>query len=531
MKPTPQLIALSALLLGACSPSGTGTPARNADTVVIGVLSDLGSWNPYLAEDADDEEILSLVYPSLAVEQPDYRQHPPSFEPALAESWDFSEDGLGLTFRLREDARWSDGVPVTAADLLFSWRVQTSEELGWAWGDITDAIADVEAIDDHTVRYTFTHRYPYQLMDVNDGPIVPAHAWGDIPFDRWQDIDWFGHVLSAGPFLPTAHTPQQELVLERNPLATDRDRPRLRRLVFRIVPSAPNLFTQLRSGTVDLVAGIQPADAASLRSAPDVELTVFADRSYTHVCWNLDRPPLTDRRVRRALAMAVDLGAIIEVVYDGFAVPSAGPVLSSMWAFDRELEPVPFDAEGAKRLLADAGWEDHDGNGTLDRDGTDLSFELLAPAESETRQDVALMIERDLARIGVTVTPRFVEWGALQAVMDSGEFDALVNAWVEPTQVDLSGVWHSAPPGEPTFNFGHYANPEVDRLLEQVDAAPTFADQKPLLDRIQQLIAADQPYLFLVENTRLVGHSARLRGADINAASTFFNITEWEISE
>jgi peptide/nickel transport system substrate-binding protein len=279
------------------------------------------------------------------------------------------------------------------------------------------------------------------------------------------------------------------------------------------------------------VAGIQPADAASLRSAPDVELTVFADRSYTHVCWNLDRPPLTDRRVRRALAMAVDLGAIIEVVYDGFAVPSAGPVLSSMWAFDRELEPVPFDAEGAKRLLADAGWEDHDGNGTLDRDGTDLSFELLAPAESETRQDVALMIERDLARIGVTVTPRFVEWGALQAVMASGEFDALVNAWVEPTQVDLSGVWHSAPPGEPTFNFGHYANPEVDRLLEQVDAAPTFADQKPLLDRIQQLIAADQPYLFLVENTRLVGHSARLRGADINAASTFFNITEWEISE
>ena len=141
------------------------------------------------------------------------------------------------------------------------------------------------------------------------------------------------------------------------------------------------------------------------------------------------------------------------------------------------------------------------------------------------------MIERDLARIGVTVTPRFLEWGALQAAMTDGDFDAFVNRVVEPTQVDLSSVWHSTPPGVPTFNFGGYDNPEVDRLLEEVEEAPDFATQKPLLDEIQTLIAADQPYLFLVENTRLVGHNTRIEGADINAASVFFNVGDWVIVE
>ncbi len=518
------------LVIAACAPSATGPHSPPADTVVVGVSSDLQSWNPYLAEDANDEAILSLVYPSLAVEQPDYQKHPPSFAPSLAESWEFSEDGLDLTFHLRPDAVWSDGTPVTSADLLFSFQVQTSEELGWGWGDITDSVAGVEALDAHTVRYRFTHRYPYQLMDVNDGPIVPAHAWGEIPLDAWEETDWRELVVSAGPFQPGSHTPQQEIILERNPRYFEPGRPKIESLVFRVVPSSAQLLTQLLAGAVDVVNGITPAEAARVQAAPEVDLTVFADRSYTHVCWNLRRPVFADPRVRQALALAVDRDALIEVVYNGYALPSAGPVLSSMWAFNRGLEPIAFGPDEARRMLAEAGWLDSNGDGVLDRDGVDLAFELLAPSESDTRQDVALMIERDLGRIGVRVAPRFLEWGALQSAMAGGNFDAFVNRLVEPTQVDLWGVWHSTPPGEPTFNFGGYDNPEVDRLLEEVEQTPDFAAQKPLLDEIQALIVADQPYLFLVENTRMVGHNARIEGADINAASIFFNVGDWVIA-
>jgi peptide/nickel transport system substrate-binding protein len=530
MKTSSRLVVGFLVLVAGCAPSMPESPEAPSDAVVVGLTSDLGSWNPYLAEDAKDEEILGLVFPTLAVEQPDYRLGPPTFEPSLAESWEWSQDGLELTVHLRRDAVWSDGTPVTSADLQFSWQVQTSEELGWAWGDITDSITDVTAVDAHTVRYEFTHRYPYQLMDVNDGPIVPAHAWGSIPLDQWEDTDWFPLVVSAGPYSPAEHTPQQEIVLERNPSYFKSGRPKIQRVVFRVVPSAPQVVSQLLAGSVDLVNGIPHTDAERVRTNPDVDLTLYADRSFTHVCWKLDHPVLEDPRVRLALAHAVDRKALIDVVYNGFATPSLGPVLSSMWAFNREIEPVAYDPEAARSLLAEAGWRDTDDDGVLDRDGTDFEFELMAPSESPTRQDVALMIERDLERIGVKVIPRFVEFGAMLAAMDSGEFDAFVNRSVEPTQVDLWSVWHSAPPGEPTFNYGGYANPEVDRLLDEVDAAPDFTTQKPLLDRIQTLIVNDQPFLFLVENTRLVGHRSRIRGAEINAASIFFNLDEWELA-
>jgi peptide/nickel transport system substrate-binding protein len=522
------VVVAAAFLVVGCSPQGPEAPS---DTVVIGTLTDIASWNPYLAEDASDDEILQLIYPSLAVEQVDYQQHPPSFAPSLAESWEWSDDHLVLTFHLRTDAIWSDGEPVTSEDLLFSRRAQTSDALGWLWSDITDAIETVEAPDAHTVRYRFTHRYPYQLMDVNDGPIVPAHAWSHIPFEQWEDTDWRELVLSAGPFVPGLHTSQQEIVLERNPRYFVAGRPRIERLVFRIVPSKTGLYNQFLAGGLDLVNDIPPAEAPRVQDDPDLELTVFSDRSYTHICWNLDRNVFADPRVRRALAMAIDRETLIDAVYGGFGRPAIGPVLSTMWAFNRDLKPPPYDPAGAVRLLAESGWEDHDGDGILDRDGQPLAFEVLAPSESEVRLDVCLLVERDLARIGVRATPRLMEWGAVQAAVAKGEFDAFVNRWIEPTQVDLEGIWHSAPPGVPTFNFGHYANAEVDWLLEEVAIAPDFEGQKPLLDRIQSLIVADQPYAFLIENTRLVGLNSRIDGAEINDATLFFNVDEWEITQ
>jgi peptide/nickel transport system substrate-binding protein len=527
MNHTTRLAVAVVLFAAACAPSGA--PTRPADTVIIGVQSDIQSWNPFLAEDATTEEILTLIYPSLAVEDVDYQLHPPSFIPALAESWEFSDDGIELTVTLRSDATWSDGVPVTSRDLLLSWRAQTSEALGWLWSDITDKIEQVQALDEHTVRYTFSQRYPYQLMDVNDGPIVPAHAWGEIPFEAWENIDWSDHVLSAGPFTPSAHTPQQEIVLERNPTYFVPERPKLARLVFRIVPAKSALFTQLLAGAIDLVNDIPPAEASRVQADPDLELRVFSDRSYTHVCWNLENELFSDPRVRRALGLAIDRETLIDVVYDGFARPSAGPVLSTMWAFNRDLQPLPFDPAAAAGLLAEAGWKDSDGDGLLDRHGRAFTFEILAPAESEVRQDIVLMIERDLRRVGIKVVPRLIEWGAVQAAVSEGDFEGFVNRWIEPTQVDLEGIWHSAPPDTPTFNFGRYSNPEVDRLLDAVAAAPEFAAQKPLLDRIQKIIVTDQPYTFLVENVRLVGLDSRVRNADINDATIFFNVEDWQI--
>jgi peptide/nickel transport system substrate-binding protein len=506
-----------------------GLPAPGG-TVVIGLLGDLQSWNPYLAEDEDTEQILSLIYPSLAIEQTDYRLHPPTFAPHLAESWEWSEDHLELVFHLADDAVWSDGVPVTADDVVFSWRTQTSPAVAWPYVTSKDFIDRVEVIDPKTVRFVFTAVYPYQMMDANDGPIVPAHLWRAIPYERWHDTDWSGPIVAAGPFRLAAHTPHQEIVFERNDSYWKDGLPYLDRVVWRIVPSKTNLLTQLLAGHVDLIDTVPPYDAERVRRNPDLELVIFADRGYSQIRWNLRRPLFEDPKVRRALSLAINRDTIIEVAYHGYARRAVGPILSDMWAFDRDLEPLPFDSVLARSLLTEAGWSDSDGDGVLDRAGLRFEFELMANTESELRQDTCLLIEEDLRRIGVRAVPRFVEWGTLLAAEQRADFDAIVSRWIEPTMIDLNDLWRSAAPGEPTLNSIGYSNPEVDRLLDAVDEDSDFSVQRPLFDRIQALIVADQPYTFLVETARIVGLNSRVRGTDINDATPYFNIDEWYVN-
>jgi peptide/nickel transport system substrate-binding protein len=533
---TPVTFLALAMLVVACGSPESPPPTSTTDgspvpggTVVIGLLSDVQSWNPYLADDLLTINLLGLIYPSLAIEQTDYRLHPPSFEPSLARSWSWSDDHLGLTVELDPAASWSDGVPITARDVVFTWQVQMSPEVGWVGAYVKDAIDAVEAVDDDTVKVTFNRRYPYQFMDLNDGPIIPAHVWKSLDFEDWHAADWESLALAGGPFTLKRHTPRQEIVLERNPGYFRPGRPFLDRLVFRISGSDRALVSQLLAGELDFVRSIPPADAPRILQHDELQLVIYEDRSYTHICWNTARDHLTDPRVRRALTMAVNRDTVIDVVYAGYVRPGMGPVLSSFWAFNRELESIPFDPAAARVLLGEAGWRDSDGDGVVDREGAQLTIELLAPSENELRQDIAILVQEDLRTIGVEVEPRFVEWGALSAAMRSGDFDAIVNMWVEPTQIDLAEIWHSPPADQPTFNFGRYANPEVDRLLEEVSEIATFEEQKPLLDRIQELIVADQPYTFLVENVRLTAHNSRIRGARINAATPFFNVDEWTV--
>jgi peptide/nickel transport system substrate-binding protein len=519
------ILAVAAIACVACLPQSPGERP-----MVIGVLSDIQSWNPYLTETQFSEDLLALVYPSLVVEMTDYQDRPPTFAPALAERWEEAEDGLSITFHLRPDAQWSDGTPITARDVVFTWSVQTDAEVGWYASYTKETITSVEAMDDHTVRFRFCQPDPYHLMDANEGLIVPAHAWEPIPRADWPSTDWLPVTVAGGAFQPTRHAPQQEIVLERNPNYWIEGLPRADRIVWRIVPDQAALLTQLRAGDLDFINRVPPEAVAGAMENPDLQVVTFPDRAYTHICWNTRHPLFQDPEVRRALAHAINRTAIIDGVYRGQGTPSVGPVLSTMWAFNDDLEPPAHDPEEARRLLDAAGWTDSDGDGIRDRNGMPFRFDLITNAESAIRRDVAVLVAQQLAAVGVEATPRSVEWGTHLSRLDSGEFDAAINRWVEPTRIDLEDVWHTPPEGVPTSNYGAYSNPEVDRLIAEVAATPVLEDQRPALNRIQELIVADQPYAFLVESRKVVAMSSRLREATPNDATPYFGIESWWVA-
>jgi peptide/nickel transport system substrate-binding protein len=525
------LACLTVLGCRAARPDGENTagPAggRSGGRVVIGVRGDITSFNIYTATNAFSQEVADLLFMKLATEQDDFGQGPPSFRPALASSWEYSAEGTRLTFHLDERARWSDGRPVGAADVVFSHQAATSPAVAWVGRDVKEPIAGVSAPDERTVVYQLRRRHPTGLMDAVEGNIIPEHVYAPVPLAEWPRRSFLEVLVANGPFRLARYERGAIIELVRNPGYLRAPLPRLDSVVFRIIPDEATLLNELLTGGIDVMENI-PERAAG-RVAEDGRLRVLRapDLSYTFICWNIARPLFSDTRVRRALTMAIDREAIIAGLLPGTGRPSAGPILSSMWAHDPELRPLAFDPEGARRLLEQAGWLDRDGDGILDRGGTPFRFELETNQGSGLRADVAQMVGAQLRRIGVEASPRTIEFGAFIEKHETHDFDAFVGTWRESTKVDLKSAFHSAS-AKDGYNYGLYAVPELDALIDQARSETDTGKARVLWRRAQQIIARDQPYTFLFERDRLHAVPRALRLARPSPRSLYAALEEWD---
>jgi peptide/nickel transport system substrate-binding protein len=511
------------------SDAASGGPRRGG-TVVIGWTTDIKAINEYtIPASLLAEELIYRLFLHLVEEQPDYAEHPPTFAPQLARSYDWSPDHKTLTFHLRDDITWSDGVPVTADDVRWTWQAQTHPDVAWDSIYMKAGITDVEAADPHTVRFHFQRVYAKQLLDANEGVILPRHAWEKLPFKEWRtNADWFRqHLVVDGPFTLGAWTPQQEIVLARNEHYYDRTRPYLDRAVIRIVPDQGSLTTQFFSGAVDFIPQVSPTDANRVKKDPRLELIPIWGRLCVAVAWNTERPPFDDPEVRRALTLAIDRKTIAETIWGPYARIATSPIIASVWAHDKALTPLPYDPAEARRILAARGFADHDGDGVLDRGGKPLAFELISNAGNRQRNDAAVMIQAQLQKIGIRATPRVLEFNTLVARSNAGDYDAAVVGLGMDTSLDLTGNFHSHSIPPEGSNSPRYKNPEVDRLIEQAMARPDIADSRGDLDRIQEILYRELPYTFLWESQRLNAVNRRVHDARPNAAYSLFNLQDW----
>lgn len=528
------LVALAVLSL-ACGGAGdegprdaSGAPA--GATAVAAISSDLSGVNPLLSNNSVTRAVLDAVFVRLLAEQPDFSAGPPSFEPRLAESWSWSEDGRTLTLELRRDARWSDGAPVTAADVVWSFDAAADPAIAWTHSETRERIEGYRALGEHTVEVRFQSAYPNRLSDLNECPILPRHVWSEIPFAEWrQNGGWFRrHLVASGPFVVADWKANSEVVLRRNPHYFRDGRPRLDRLVLLVVPDRVNRLEMLLAGEIDFVTGLRPSVASRVEASPRADLFSYWHRQYHYLVWNGCEPPFDDPVVRRALTLAVDRQSVIEAVYGDYARMAVSPVLSSAWVFARELEPWPWDPAEARRLLAARGFTDSDGDGLLDRDGETLHVGVATNVESEMRADMATMIHSQLRDVGVDAELVLREFGVLMDALRRHDFEAGLSSWIVDTSFDLKNLFHSEAVGSGQ-NFGCYRNPEVDRLIDLAREQTDLAELKRILIEIQELVHRDQPYTFLAEVQRLNGVSRRLGGVTPSSLTPFGELEEWSI--
>jgi peptide/nickel transport system substrate-binding protein len=497
---------------------------QGSDTLIIGVVSDVASMNPLLTRSRFDAEISQMLFLTLMQEQPDLV----TFTPELAKSWDILEDGKKIVFHLRTDVYWSDGIKTTAQDVKFTFEKQTADSLAWAGASVKTAIKDVQALDDSTVQFIFAEPYLYQLMDINDGVILPAHILGKLALKDWKDSAFNTNPVTNGPYKLKSWAPNQYIELAGNERFYDAKQPQISNIIFKVVPDQTQLATQINTGEVQVVDGLAASEAAKVgRESDKIRIEHFPFGQLVQVSYNLNNSLFADKQVRRALTLAIDRQALVDHLLSGYGKVCTSPLHPMLWAYDSNLKPLPYSPEEARSLLQQTGWQDADNDGVLERNGIKFEFELLTNIGSQTREDAQLMIQDMLKKVGIKVVPQRLEWSVYVEKLSARQYDAVLIGLMSATKVDPFPAWHSSMIGPDGFNLSCYVNPEADDLI---DRGRTLADREqalPIWYEFQRKINEDAPATFLWLPERIVALDSRLKSYKFSPVSTFYNLSEW----
>jgi peptide/nickel transport system substrate-binding protein len=370
-------------------------PGNTEGTYVVGALGDLQSINPLLVNSAPSINVVQLIYEGLFGGDPRTGEPAPS---ALSDSWDVAADGLTYTFHLNKTAKWQDGVDFTAADVDFSLQALADPATTSTYtGAFNDGVASWKVIDDDTIQIVAKEvRFSF-LYDLQGVYILPKHIWENVPHDQWavdpgstgQDAS---RVVGTGPFKLDSWIQGQEVRLTRNDDYYD-DKPNLKDYIFRIFSDSDAQFNAFLNGEIDSV-GLEPQQVDTVKGTSGLQWADYPDRSFNYYEFNLNPETTTlfqDREVRQALMYALDRDSIVQDIFSGFAEVAQGtqPQISYAYAPEEVTTKYAYDPDKAKQLLAQAGWTDTNGNGTVDKNGQELSFELLYGAGSPTLDSLA----------------------------------------------------------------------------------------------------------------------------------------------
>ncbi|HYJ80809.1 MAG TPA: ABC transporter substrate-binding protein [Longimicrobiaceae bacterium] len=504
---------------------------RYGGTLVIGASADIGDISPltWHVQNALYMQQFVLFAPLIAYD----RELRPV--PRLARRWEVNADTTLLTFHLRDDVYWHDGVKTTARDVKFSYDLARDPRSGFIYSGLWTHYGEAEAPDSFTFRIRL--RPHAEFLDVwRVFAPVPEHVLrGTAPDALARHPFATQRPVGNGPFRFVSRAPGQSWTFAANPRWPRElgGRPYADRLVYRVIPEPAAMLTELETGGIDLLVAPAPEYAARIRASARARLADFPDLVFEHLVWNHRRPPFDDARVRRALTLAIDRQRIVQVVRGGAGTVANSTVAPLLWQHDSTAgRDLGHDPGAARRLLAEAGFADRDGDGVLEsRAGRPFRFTLKVPHGNRERGDIAQIVQGDLRRVGVQARVQEVEFNALLGRASDPrqrDFDALVLGWKPEFRVDDSDLFACAKRDNP-MAFAGYCSAETDRLLDSVGLVADRAAARPLWERYQHRIAADQPFTILYFPNRLEGVARRVQGAEPDARGDWVGVERWWI--
>lgn len=460
------------------------------------------------------------------------------YEPWAAESWEVSDDGLTFTFKLREDVVFSDGEPLTAEDVQFTYEwIMNPKVAAPRARAYYEKFEHVKAIDDHTVEFRFREPYFAALGLCGDLDILAEHYYGAFTEDEFNESP--GLLFGSGPYKmraePSTWQPgSQKIELVRNDNHWG-PAPPLDRVIWREILEDTAMEAEFRNRNIDRLS--VPASSyrklsrdQDLREQADLHEYEYVNSGYLYVGWNQrknDRPtPFADKRVRQAMTMLIDRERICARVYDNLATPATGPFHPLGWQADPSIEPWPYDPDRAGALLEDAGYIDRDGNGIRESpDGVPLRFELIYSTGSSEAKQMVLLMQDAMAKAGVDLQLDPLDWPIMQQKLDDRSFDAIMLGWGGVVNTDVYQMFHSEQTEDGGDNYTYYLSETVDKLIEQARTTVEREKGAELWRQVHAELHEDQPYTFLFNRKAVVYVDKRFENVQVTKTGMNF---AWE---
>ncbi len=546
-------------------------PPRMGGTLVKAESAEPENLNYYTSTSAAASRYLDYIYEPLV----NYDFKTWKYDrPVLAEKFEISPDQKTYTFHLHKNITWQDGQPLTAADVLFSLKAMMNPYVDDAplrayYRNVVAAAVP----DKYTFRVRTSDTYFLNLQYLGGFAVLPKHQWdpqgmldrfsvNDLKdprvFANESDIKEWADAFNTNPLnRPVGENPSkligsgpyefgrwvtgEYMLLVRNrhywntggsyiPGFSEKGG-YLDTIIVKSITDPTAMLTALKAGEVDFLPRMRAIQYFEQTNTPDFlkrfQKVTFVVPAYSYLGWNNDRPYFSDKRVRRAMTMLIDRDAYNKYIGYNLGIPTIGPFYPYSPQYNHNIKRWPYDPDQSVKLLEEAGWVDHDGDGIRDKDGVPFKFIFSVSAGSKSSKELALMMKEDLKKIGIVVSIRQLEWSVYVENLRDRQFDCVMLLWIGGLQNDPYQIWHSDNIGNRGSNYIGFRNAEADSLILAARYEMNEARRDSMYYRLQEILHDEQPYTFMFYQRDPGAYDRRFRGVKWVPIRPGYNMSSW----
>ncbi|MFC2133939.1 ABC transporter substrate-binding protein [Bacteroidota bacterium] len=544
------LLFIICISFGGCSESNSKFENR----VIIGINSDVTTFNPLFAFNMNEGNVIELIYLGLIGHGWDEDSGELTSFPLLAESWEWVDDSQSIIFDLRDDVYWSDSVKFTAEDVVFSFDLYSdpvvqSRFFGAFENYFTnpdysiDLEKSFEILSPQKIKFNFKPGAVPSLSDI-DMLILPKHIFGEINREDLATVEENFNPVGTGPYELSAWLKNQSIILKLNKNSFLAKENSVEEIVFKIIPDYNSRILQLKNQEIDFLEYIRFDDLNELKNTDYLDFALQKGRNYDYIGWNNISPEefeeggnivphklFGNKNVRRALTHAINRELILQEFLGNYGELSSGPIAPIFkWAINKDIKPYGHDPGLSKKLLQESGWVDLDKDGVRENNGIEFTFDLNVPGGHPVRSNIAVIIQNNLRSVGINTNIVTLEPSVLVDQMFQKKLDAWISGWVVPIPILLKPFWHSDFESN-VPNVASYISNEIDDLLGKLEKKNSKEELADIYKKFQEVIHEDEPVTFLFWIDNIVVFNSRMKNLEINPLGSIHYCWNWTVED